>query len=308
MPYKDPEKRRAKNREYQRRHRARNSVVPPGICSQYPGCKRKVEGDFKLCLRCREYRQNWKKGYLQKEAPPGICSHYPNCANPARKGKKQCQRCFDKSSAWSKSPEGRAAISARNHAIKLEVLEAYGGSCACCGEDATHEFLTIDHVTRYDGTTPRSGSQLYRYLKRNNWPEGFRVLCYNCNGCLGMRGYCVHSSLKQGGLRCTDEPRTPQQEKQVRIHLRYKRSALMRYGGVQCACCGDEHIELLTLDHINGDGGEHRRTDPGAKNLYHWVRQNDYPPGFRVLCFNCNLSCSRSEDMVCFHQRSASAA
>lgn len=30
-------------------------------------------------------------------------------------------------------------------------------------------------------------------------------------------------------------------------------------GTLKCACCGDGHIEFLTIDHINGDGNKHRK-------------------------------------------------
>lgn len=34
------------------------------------------------------------------------------------------------------------------------------------------------------------------WLKKNNYPPGFRVLCMNCNFSLGMRGYCPHQKEK----------------------------------------------------------------------------------------------------------------
>jgi hypothetical protein len=33
---------------------------------------------------------------------------------------------------------------------------------------------------------------LYLWLKRNNYPTGFRVLCHNCNLAIGFYGYCPH--------------------------------------------------------------------------------------------------------------------
>ena len=36
--------------------------------------------------------------------------------------------------------------------------------------------------------------------------------------------------------------------------MRKKRDAVFEaYGGAICACCGEDHIEFLTVDHINGN-------------------------------------------------------
>jgi len=77
---------------------------------------------------------------------------------------------------------------------RLEVLKAYSGEkpkCACCGEEHI-EFLTVDHINgRKD--VPETGQRLYRWLKINNYPEGFQVLCMNCNYAKGKFGNCPHS-------------------------------------------------------------------------------------------------------------------
>jgi len=56
-----------------------------------------------------------------------------------------------------------------------------------------------------------------------------------------------------------------------------------------CFCCGEAHIEFLTIDHVNGDGAKHRKKDKGH-NIYKWLKVHNYPEGFRVLCINCNWS------------------
>lgn len=82
---------------------------------------------------------------------------------------------------------------------RREVLSHYGGnppSCACCGE--THyEFLCIDHINN-DGAEHRrkmgvyGGKNIVYWLVRNNFPEGFQILCYNCNNAKGRWGRCPH--------------------------------------------------------------------------------------------------------------------
>lgn len=73
-----------------------------------------------------------------------------------------------------------------------------------------------------------------------------------------------------------------------------------RYGG-RCACCGESAFYFLTIDHINNDGAAHRR-QIGRASLYKWLRDNDYPKGFQVLCYNCNCAKGRYGLGVCPHQ------
>lgn len=84
------------------------------------------------------------------------------------------------------------------------------------------------------------------------------------------------------------------QETRVRERSRRKMDVLTHYGGTppQCACCGENHVEFLTIDHIDGDGAEHRRAIGRGSGLatYRWLRNNGYPKGFRVLCWNCNAA------------------
>ena len=39
---------------------------------------------------------------------------------------------------------------------------------------------TVDHVNGYK-SGPRAGLPLYQWLISNNYPEGFQILCSNCN-------------------------------------------------------------------------------------------------------------------------------
>ena len=83
-----------------------------------------------------------------------------------------------------------------NRALKLEVMNYYGGAkCACCGENNL-EFLCFDHIdgggTKHRKAIGNMGRQFYYWLKLNGYPTGYRVLCYNCNMSFGFYGYCPH--------------------------------------------------------------------------------------------------------------------
>ena len=72
------------------------------------------------------------------------------------------------------------------------------------------------------------------------------------------------------------------------LRERLRRIVIEHYsnGKVRCACCGEEHIEFLTIDHVGGGGNKHRKEI--NNELYGWLRRNGYPKGFQVLCTNCN--------------------
>lgn len=72
-----------------------------------------------------------------------------------------------------------------------------------------------------------------------------------------------------------------------------KLMAIQYYSGgtMRCTCCPKETInpiEFLSIDHIGGGGNQHRKKVGG--NMYRWLKANNYPDGFQVLCFNCNLA------------------
>jgi hypothetical protein len=83
--------------------------------------------------------------------------------------------------------------------LKLEILVRYSGNppkCFCCNETLI-EFLTIDHINgggnqHREKINIKGGNTFYRWLKKNNYPEGYRIACLNCNFSLGHYGYCPH--------------------------------------------------------------------------------------------------------------------
>jgi len=133
----------------------------------------------------------YKKQYIADLKARGICTAC--AANPAEQDKSQCRGCLDKSALCSK---------AHRQDLRREVIHAYGGVCACCGEKEI-KFLTIDHINGggrdhrkkfvgYDYVT--SGAPFYSALKRAGWPstEGLQVLCWNCNVAKFHYGMCPH--------------------------------------------------------------------------------------------------------------------
>ena len=82
--------------------------------------------------------------------------------------------------------------------VRQMALDHYGRQCSCCGE-TTEVFLQFDHIDGGGNKHRREekiggGNGLAVWLKRKGWPEGFQVLCANCN--LGRHlndGVCPHN-------------------------------------------------------------------------------------------------------------------
>lgn len=95
-----------------------------------------------------------------------------------------------------------------NRQLKIDAFLNYGGIiCVCCKEEEL-KFLTIDHVQN-DGAIDRAkglvGIKLYRWMRKNNYPDKarFRVLCYNCNSMRGNYGFCSHEYKNVCQNQCT---------------------------------------------------------------------------------------------------------
>lgn len=95
---------------------------------------------------------------------------------------------------WHKDNKERAnkRVASDHKAQRLTCLAHYGKICACCGE-SRYEFLSIDHTHGGGSRHRKSGvSKICRWLIKNGFPDGFRVLCHNCNQAIGHYGICPH--------------------------------------------------------------------------------------------------------------------
>lgn len=110
------------------------------------------------------------------------------------------------------------------------------------------------------------------------------------------KGLCLSCKTPaEGRLYCTRH-RAEKNRTTIRNNLKVKREVFERYGGCVCNCCSEGHIEFLTIDHIDGNGAEHRRrifgksAGMGGARLYRALKREGFPAGFQVLCFNCNVA------------------
>lgn len=79
-----------------------------------------------------------------------------------------------------------------------------------------------------------------------------------------------------------------------------RKEVIAAYGD-RCKCCGETKWEFLTIDHIKGDGAEHRKALKSERSFYFDLQKQGYPQdGFQCLCYNCN--CAKGHLGYCPHQ------
>jgi len=138
------------------------------------------------CATCRETRKRHINKKRLNRAKNSKCKQCGSDSLP----NKLCRQCCAKATYY-------------RHRCKLIVIDHYGNKCSCCGETYI-SFLTIDHINN-DGAAHRrslfgtkrkgGGTAFYRWLINNNFPEGFQVLCANCQLSKQIDGICFHQSL-----------------------------------------------------------------------------------------------------------------
>ena len=150
-----------------------------GLCK----CGRKLVPGKTYCRKCHKRALSKAKTKLLRNRARGLCNR---CGvRPPLPGFVTCGEC-------------RSYGQDRHRKLRAEVIAAYGGVCICCGETEL-VFLCIDHVHN-DGAAHRKkvGVNIYTWLKKNNWPKGFQVLCHNCNHAKHVLGECPHQKKKLG--------------------------------------------------------------------------------------------------------------
>jgi hypothetical protein len=83
--------------------------------------------------------------------------------------------------------------------------------------------------------------------------------------------------------------------------LEVRKKVILHYGG-RCACCGEDGLQFLTMDHKHGDGAKRRKIGEPVSGygLCLWIIRNNYPEDMQVLCFNCNMA--KRTGIACPHQ------
>ena len=193
------------------------------------------------------------------------------------------------------------------HDIKHEAFSHYSASgdikCARCGFDDTRA-LTLYGVKgdakQEEQEAVHGGWNLYDWLKKHNWPKGYRLLCENCVFIESGRGslyplkaetFVRYAPLENEQIRYT----CPKCRFVILVPHTVKcpKCATPLLGQVQCVRCKFSDIRALSLDHVEGGGRKHMEAlgVKKASEFYQWLKDHHYPqkPRLQVLCMNCQF-------------------
>ena len=167
----------------ERQRLRRQSSKKNGLCAL---CHhRPIAAGSKHCKECREAAER----KLEHRRQSGLCV---TCGEKVESGFKRCKKHLEH--FGQKSKQWRLEL-------RKTIIDHYSGGtnkCACC-EEPELDFLTIDHIggggSKHvrDISKGKASDKFYRWLLTNNFPDGFQVLCWNCNcGRAKHKGVCPH--------------------------------------------------------------------------------------------------------------------
>lgn len=216
------------------------------------------------------------------------------CTKPAAPGKKMCEEhrqiFADRAAAQrdKRKADGKCITPGCNETKGLSV----GGRCKTCREKNAAGVKAA--------ATARIESGYCRTAHADG-PRPVKDGCTMCQECIdrlsatssehyerrkaeGTCYYCSRPPMKDHVL-CEHHV-----EKYAEYRSQLKLDAFNAYGGPKCALCPEDDPAILEIDHIDGGGNAHRREIKVTSGtpFYQWLRNNNYPKGYRVLCPTCN--------------------
>lgn len=125
-----------------------------------------------------------------------------------------------------------------------------------------------------------------------------KVYCKFCNNELSDENWYL-SHKKSGTKKCKTCANTISNIHNKKISTKLKNAKrrlsrkikLFEILGNKCECCEITHINLLSVDHILGNGSSHRKelNISAGQQFYSWLMDNLHTKDqYRLLCFNCN--------------------
>lgn len=238
--------------------------------------------DFCLCSACKSY-VNQKKGTptAKKRSCLKLC---PQCGVPPDEGRKYCSTCRDQLREYRRIKQEYQ----RRKRLRL---------CLSCGSAPEKRATACNRCAA-------KATERKRYYKKKAMRQGLCQQCKKvpvgdkktCPGCLEKVRIRCDERRKQGLCLSCNRPAEGNyancevcRTRNAKIRRRRKDRIFAAYGGYRCRCCGETRREFLQIDHINNDGYEHRKRI-GKAGLYAWLLAQNFPPGFQVLCSNCNFA------------------
>lgn len=222
-----------------------------------------------------------KKEWLKSRTQKGLCY---NCSNQSIPNKTLCESCNSKNNENSRN---------RTRQRKTKSL------CTRCGQQTTHDKTFCDKCLSEDklNRLERLSRNICSYCKTNEVVPD-KTYCKSC----AYKRKIEREEKKVNGLCCGSGCNNLTFCKTSRCiecisklkqrHAELRKTIISHYG-LKCNCqcgCNVTNIKHLTIDHINNDGAEHRRTIGTGGRYYKWIIKNNFPNYLQILCWNCNCA------------------
>ena len=156
--------------------------------------------------------------------------------------------------------------------------------CKCvCGEE---KFVRAANLVR--GISGSCGCN-------NRIPIGDRKVCRKCGIDHPKTNFRKNSKWGEYCNECRQEQKRAtskanphlQKVRNSRAAAKLRQEVINGLGGA-CACCGEDRLIFLALDHIHG-GGTQESNIIGNDGVYRKARREGFPRDkYQVLCSNCN--------------------
>jgi hypothetical protein len=164
----------------------------------------------------------------------------------------------------------------------------------CKQEKPTTEFNI--NCTRKDGLQTRCTECNKRYAKRYQAAKVSRFgrVCRRCGKSKPLEEFALFEGIRKRICKGCNSKKVHKLTRRQREYSReyqqkIKAEVIQHYGSV-CACCSENRLIFLVIDHINGGGNkEHNKVGHGT-SFYRWLKKQEYPSGYQVLCHNCNFA------------------
>lgn len=154
--------------------------------------------------------------------------------------------------------------------------------------------------SRKNSRRRRLSAPFHLELYSSELPEGVKILCKNCS----WLEYLDRLKEKHSNSPASVKDRKNKLELKIEVLGKYSN------GKPECVCCGFRDIRVLEIDHIRPKmNRRHELTSSGSPhatklsgyNLLNYIKKNNFPNRYQVLCRKCNNS--KADRSGCYHDR-----
>ena len=191
---------RSKRREYFSRHEVREKMTEYNRKYRSKPENKAKEKEYQKKYDSKPENKARKKEYGKTSEAKAKKKEYSS--RPENKARKKVY-----SKEYSSRPENKISRIKKDNKIrfdvKTEVFSYYSKKisnsdipiCACCLYDDLRA-LTLDHIKGRMNVSPEEkqlgGVPLWKFVKAKGLPDGYQILCFNCNTMKGNKPQCPH--------------------------------------------------------------------------------------------------------------------